>query len=174
MKIFDFKWDFHSDLRWCQKGTKTDKTSEFTLLNADSEVYPQSSMPESVNIKFNEIFWRILIKANIVEAFKFAKFAKFARSFLKHWRQIQVLLRKLIWLHKTFSPNQSQFRKTENLSLFPSRVMSESILFPKHLHFILLQYDHTFHLMLRAPQNSPYYLPPQAENVARCGRKTWS
>ena len=61
MKRFDFKWDFHSDLGWCQKGTKTDKTSEFTLLNADSEVYPQSSMPESVHIsslmQFSGEFW---------------------------------------------------------------------------------------------------------------------
>ena len=75
-KRFDFKWDFHSDLRCCQKGTKTDKTSEFTLLNVDSEVYPQSSMPESVNIKFNAILLENFDQSQNCRSIKICKICK--------------------------------------------------------------------------------------------------
>ena len=191
-KRFDFKWDFHLDLKCCQKGTKTDKTSESTLLNVNSEVYPQSSMPESdsVSVKFNAILLENFDQSQYCRS-PF-KYAKFTWSFLKHWRQIQVLLRKLIWLHKSFSTNQSQFRKTENLSLFQRHAMSESIfrISPFHTFYLTISKDisnsyflsHNFQKYLHSilfispfpPQYLPYYLPPQAENVARCGRNTWS
>ena len=132
--------------------------------------------------------WRIFIKVNIVGAH--SNIPNLHEAFLKHWRQIKVLLRKLIWLHKSFSSNQSQFRKTENFSQFPRHVMSESILFQflkylnfilfisqftKYLHFVLFisHFQKYLHfILLISPQYLPYYLPPQAENVARCGRNT--
>ena len=67
-KRFDFKWDFHLDLKCCQKGTKTDKTPEFTLLNVDSEVYPQS-MPESEAV----YLW---VWCNFLENFDQSQFCK--------------------------------------------------------------------------------------------------
>ena len=149
-KRFEFKWDFHLDLKCCQKGTKTDKTSESTLLNVNSEVYPQSSMPESdsVSVKFNAILLENFDQSQYCRS-PF-KYAKFTWSFLKHWRQIQVLLRKLIWLHKSFSTNQSQFRKTENLSLFPSHAMSESI--------SKISLFHTFYLTISKKISNSYFL----------------
>ena len=82
-KRFYFKWDssLRSEIR-CQKGTKTDKTSEFTLLNVDSEVYPQSSMPESVKIKLNAIWLGNFDQSQFCRSIQICKFA---RSFLKHW-----------------------------------------------------------------------------------------
>ena len=149
-KRFDLKWDFHLDLKCFQKGTKTDKTSEFTLLNVDSEVYPQSSTPESdsVSVKLNAIVLENFDQSQYCKS-PF-KYTKFTWSFLKHWRQIQVLLRKLIWLHKSFSTNQSQFRKTQNFSLFPRHVMSESI--SKISPF------HTFYLTIFKNISNTYFL----------------
>ena len=71
------RFSLRSEIR-CQKGTKTDKTSEFTLLNVDSEVYPQSSMPESVKIKFNAI-----LLGNFDQR-QFCRSIQICKSFLKH------------------------------------------------------------------------------------------
>ena len=60
-----------------RSSTKTDKTSEFTLLNVDSEVYPQSSMPESdsVSVKFNAILLENCDQSQYCRSpFKYAKF----------------------------------------------------------------------------------------------------
>ena len=44
-----------------RSSTKTDKTSEFTLLNVDSEMYLQS-LPASISIsvKLNAIKWKVI------------------------------------------------------------------------------------------------------------------